>query len=66
MSPYETVYTTVHEAQSTSKLNRVKIVYKSYQTKVDGTVYKPCKCPVNRVNVVFNRTRPLQTELDRT
>ena len=28
------------------------------QTKVDGTVCKPCTCPVNRVKVVFNRTRP--------
>ena len=28
------------------------------RTKVSGTVYKPCKCPVNRVKVVFNRTRP--------
>lgn len=30
MRPYETVYTTVHEVHSTSELNRVKIVYKSY------------------------------------
>ena len=28
------------------------------RTKVGGTVCKPCKCPVNRVKVVFNRTRP--------
>ena len=36
------------------------------RTKVGGTLCKPCKCPVNRVKVVFNRTRPLQTVLDRT
>lgn len=28
--PYETVYTTAHEVHSTSELNRVNIVYKSY------------------------------------
>ena len=28
------------------------------RTKIGGTVCKPCKCPVNRVKVVFNRTRP--------
>ena len=28
------------------------------RTKVGVTVYKPCKCPVNSVKVVFNRTRP--------
>ena len=28
------------------------------RTKVGGTVCKPSKCPVNRVKVVFNRTRP--------
>ena len=28
--PYDTVYTTAHEVHSTSELNRVNIVYKSY------------------------------------
>lgn len=28
--PYETVYTTAHEVHSTSELNRVNIIYKSY------------------------------------
>ena len=32
--PYETVYTTAHEVHSTSELNRVNIVYKSYG--IDG------------------------------
>ena len=30
LRPYETVYTTAHEVHSTSELNRVNIVYKSY------------------------------------
>ena len=28
--PFETVYTTAHEVHSTSELNRINIVYKSY------------------------------------
>ena len=28
--PYETLYTTAHEVHSTSELNRVNIIYKSY------------------------------------
>jgi len=35
-------------------------------TKVGGTVCKPCEGRVNRVKVVFNRTRPYHTVLDRT
>ena len=31
---------------------------KSYGVKVIETVCKPCKCPVNRLKFVFNRTRP--------
>ena len=45
---------------------RIQIVWNRTQTKVSGTVCKPCKCPVNRVKVVFNRTRLQQTVLDRT
>ena len=35
-------------------------------TKVGGTVCKPCGGRVNRVKVVFSRTRPQNTVLDRT
>ena len=34
------------------------------RTKVGGSVCKPCKCQVNRVKVVFNRTRPYNTILE--
>ena len=33
--PYETVYTTAHEVHSTSELNRVNIVYKSYGIELE-------------------------------
>ena len=32
---YETVYTTAHEVHSTSELDRVNIVYKSYGIKLE-------------------------------
>ena len=60
--PYETVFTTAHEVHSTSELNRVNIVYKSYGIEIEQRSVGPYvnlgKCPVNRVQVVFNRTRP--------
>ena len=34
--PYETVYTTAHEVHSTSELNRVNIVYKSYGIELNS------------------------------
>ena len=38
--PYGAVYTTAHEVHSTSELNRVNIVYKSYgiELELGGTV----------------------------
>ena len=76
MRPYETVQDRVrpYEAyiqphmKSTSRVSStVSISYinrmESNSTKVGGTVYKPCKCPVNRVKVMFNRTRPSQFDL---
>jgi len=33
------------------------------RTQFSGTVCKPCECRVNRVKVVFNRTRLYQTVL---
>ena len=33
--PYETVYTLAHEVHSTSELNRVNIIYKSYGIKLE-------------------------------
>ena len=33
--PCETVYTTAHEVHSTSELNRVNIVYKTYEIELE-------------------------------
>ena len=46
--PYETVYTTAHEVNSTSKLNHVNIVYKSYGIELEQ---KSVGTYVNPVNV---------------
>ena len=46
--PYETVYTTAHEVHSTSKLNRVNIVYKLYGIELEQ---KSVGRYVNPVNV---------------
>ena len=35
VGPYETVYTTAHEVRSTSELNRVNIVFKSYGIELE-------------------------------
>ena len=35
LRPYETVYTTAHEVLSTSELNCVNIVYKSYGIELE-------------------------------
>ena len=61
--PCENVYTTAHEVHSTSELNRVNIVYKSYAIELEQKSVGPYVNPVNvqlcnRVKVVFNRTRP--------
>ena len=45
--PYETVYTTAHEFHSTSELNRVNIVYKSYGIKLEQKSVGPYVNPVN-------------------
>ena len=39
--PYETVYTTAHEVNSTSELNRVTIVYKSYGIELEQKYVNP-------------------------
>ena len=41
MRPYETVYTTAHEVHSTSELNHVIIVYKSYGIKENDQTLLP-------------------------
>ena len=46
--PYETVYTTAHEVLSTSELNCVNIVYKSYGIELEQ---KTVGLYVNPVNV---------------
>ena len=45
--PHETVYTTAHEVHSTSELNRVKIVYKSYGIELEQKSVGPYVNPVN-------------------
>ena len=45
--PYETVYTTAHEVYSTSELNRVNIVYKSYGIELEQKSVGPYVNPVN-------------------
>ena len=45
---YETIYTTAHEVHSTSQLNRVNIVYKSYGIELEQ---KSVGLYVNPVNV---------------
>ena len=45
--PCETVYTTVHEVHSTSELNRVNIVYKSYGIELEQKSVGPYVNPVN-------------------
>ena len=45
--PYETVYTTAHEVQPTSELNRVNIVYKSYGIELEQTSVGTYVNPVN-------------------
>ena len=58
---YKTVYTTPHEAHSTSELSCVNIVYKLYGIKleVDGTVCsnrdKPCL--IEYIRALFVHTR---------
>ena len=47
MRPYETVYTTANEVHSTSELNRVNIVYKSYEIELDQKSVGPYVNPVN-------------------
>ena len=47
MRPYETVYTTTNEVHSTSELNRVNIVYKSYEIELDLKSVGPYVNPVN-------------------
>ena len=44
---YKTVYTTAHEVQSTSELNRVNIVYKSYGIKLEQKSVGPYVNPAN-------------------
>ena len=46
--PYKTVYTTAHEVHSTSELNHVNIVYKSYRIELEQKSVGPY---VYRVNV---------------
>ena len=45
--PCETVYTTAHEVHSTSELNRVNIVYKSYGNELEQKSLGPYVNPVN-------------------
>ena len=49
MRPYETVhvYTIAHEVHSTSELNRVNIVYKSYGIEREQKSVGPYVNPVN-------------------
>ena len=47
MRPYETVYTTAHEVHSTSKLNCVNIVYRSYGIELEQKSVGPYVNPVN-------------------
>ena len=45
--PYETVYATAHEVHSTSELNHVNIVYKSYGIELEQKSVGPYVHPVN-------------------
>ena len=45
--PCETVYTTTHEVHSTSELNHVNIVYKSYGIELEQKSMGPYVNPVN-------------------
>ena len=45
--PYETEYTTAHEVHSTSEINRVNIVYKSYGLELEQKSMGPYVNPVN-------------------
>ena len=45
--PWETVYTTAHEVHSTSELNRINIVYKSYGIELEQKSVGPYVKPVN-------------------
>ena len=45
--PYETVYTTTHEVHSTSELNLVNIVHKSYGIELEQKSVGPYVNPVN-------------------
>ena len=45
--PCESVYTTTHEVHSTSELNRVNIVYKSYGIELEQKSVGPYVNPVN-------------------
>ena len=45
--PYEAVYTTAHEVHSTSELNRVNIVHKSYGIEFEQKSVGPYVNPVN-------------------
>ena len=47
MRLYETVYTTAHEFHSTSELNHVNIVYKSYGIRFEQKSLGPYVNPVN-------------------
>ena len=47
MRLYETVYTTAHEFHSTSELNHVNIVYKSYGIRFEQKSVGPYVNPVN-------------------
>ena len=49
--PYGTVYTAAHEVHSTSELNRVNIIYKSYGIELEQKLMGPY---VNPVNVQLN------------
>ena len=62
---YKTVYTTAHEVQSTSELNRVNIVYKSYGIEIKQKLVGPYVNPVNvqlielkSCLIVLGRNRP--------
>ena len=65
MRPYETVYTTAHEVHSTSELNRVNIVYKSYGIELEQKSVGPYVNPVTAqlielksYLIVLGRNRP--------
>ena len=45
--PYDTVNTATHEVRSTSELNRVNIVYKSYGIELEQKSMGPYVNPVN-------------------